>query len=77
MSNVWISLIITMLKRLLDPEVVSRILSIVSSLDSTELSGTEKRTLAFDEAVQLAKEAAPWLLNLAIEIAVARLRTTA
>lgn len=77
MNKILITALLTIIRRLLSPDVVSRILSVVASIDTSTLSGPDKRALAGQEAARLAKDAAPWLLNLAIEIAVARLRLTA
>ena len=77
MNKILVSALLTLIRRLLDPAVVSRILSIVASLDNQQLSGSDKRALAGQQIASLASDAAPWLLNLAIEIAVARLRLTA
>lgn len=48
----------------------------VDELDSSEISGTEKRELAIKKAREVISKIPDWLLNLAIEIAVARLRKT-
>ena len=48
---------------------------IAGTLDSKEFSGKEKRELALKELGNLGYAAASWVISLAIELAVAYLRT--
>ena len=75
MKSALINLITALVRRLVGSDLWSLISIAVAQADTTEATGTEKRTQVYTAAKAMFSNAAGWMLGLAIEAAVARLRT--
>lgn len=62
-------------KFVIGSDVFTRVKAVVERQESKELSGVEKRQAALDEIKEIGLEIANWAINLALELAVAYLRS--
>lgn len=76
MKSALINLIAALVRRLVGADLWSLIVIAVSQQDSEEKSGDEKREAVIAALRAMTTTVAGWLVNLAIEAAVARLRAT-
>ena len=76
MKSTLINLIATLVRQLIGSDLWSLIVIAVTQQDGTEKSGSEKREAVITAMRSIAPvDVAGWMLGLAIEVAVARLRT--
>ena len=76
MKETLILVISSLVRRLVGAELWGMVTIAVQNLDTdAEMTGSEKRATVYETARMLAANYAGWMLGLAIEAAVARLRT--
>lgn len=68
-------LIQALLRQLLDPATRRALADAVAYVADTNISGAEKRAMALDMLREEGVQAANWVLNLGIELLVARLKS--
>lgn len=77
MKETLILVIASLVRRLVGNELWAMVTIAVQNLDAdTETTGAEKRQMVYETARLLAEKYAGWMIGLAIEAAVARLRAT-
>lgn len=76
MKATLINLIATLVRQLIGSDLWSLIVIAVAQQDGTDKSGDEKRAAAIEALRVFTTTAAGWLVNLAIEAAVAKLKVT-
>lgn len=76
MKETLILVIASLVRRLVGTELWAMVTIAVQHLDAdAEKTGSEKRATVYETARMLAENYAGWMIGLAIEAAVARLRT--
>ena len=75
MNTLIINTISLLVKILIPSGTWNLILTAVNEVNSTELTGEDKREQVIAVVQPVASTVAAWLINLAIEVAVARLKT--
>lgn len=75
MKSILINILVMAVQRLLGSMDWNRVFEVVKTLGFSGLSGEQKRQEALGVLCDSLKGVETWLLNLAIEIAVAKLKT--
>jgi hypothetical protein len=76
MKSTLVSLIVALVRQLIGSDLWALIVIAVTQQDSTEKSGSEKREAVVVALRAMTSTVAGWLVNLAIEAAVAKLKVT-
>jgi hypothetical protein len=74
MKSTLINLIATLVRQLIGSDLWSLIVIAVINVEKTDQSGTEKREAVITALRAMTSTVAGWLVNLAIEAAVAKLK---